>query len=129
MDQAKAAYFANLIESNHCKPKELFAVIQSVVSPPVNVLSDASSSLCESFLNYLSDKITTLRSQLSPSGVSVDPLNCHLPVSVFTTFSPVTLANLESVISKLKPTSGPGEFSTLLHFALCISGPGLAHCH
>ncbi len=46
---AKAAYFSNLIETNHCKPKVLFSIIQSVTNPSVITLPVASVALCESF--------------------------------------------------------------------------------
>jgi len=46
----KAAYFSNLIESNHSNPKVLFSVIRSVVNPSVNTLSVATNALCEDFL-------------------------------------------------------------------------------
>ncbi len=58
---AKAAYFSNLIETNHSKPKVLFSVIQSVANPSVKSLPDASDALCESFLRYFSDKIANLK--------------------------------------------------------------------
>ncbi|KAI2648261.1 putative RNA-directed DNA polymerase from transposon BS [Labeo rohita] len=57
---AKAAYFSNFIETNHSKPK-------SVVNPFVNTLPVASDVVCEGFLRYFSDKITTLRLGICPT--------------------------------------------------------------
>lgn len=64
---AKATYFSNLIIENHSRPKVLFSVINSVVNSPVNTMCTPSEALCESFLRFFINKISNLRSTISPS--------------------------------------------------------------
>ncbi len=52
MKSAKSKYFSNLIAKNHHSSKVLFSVINSVLNPPVNVISNPSVSLCEGFSKF-----------------------------------------------------------------------------
>ncbi len=56
---AKSKYFSNLIAKNHHSSKALFSVLNSVLNPPVNVISNPSVLFCEGFSRFFCDKITT----------------------------------------------------------------------
>uniref|UniRef100_A0A8C2BTF1 Reverse transcriptase domain-containing protein n=1 Tax=Cyprinus carpio TaxID=7962 RepID=A0A8C2BTF1_CYPCA len=101
---AKAAYFSNLIETNHSKPKVLFSIIQSVTNPSVNTLPVASDALCESFLRYFSDKITNLRLGVCPTlTLTISPIMSSSS-AFFDAFEPISLQELKEVIDNLKPS-------------------------
>ncbi len=102
MKSAKSKYFSNLIANNHHISKALFSVINSVLNPPVNVISNPSVSLCEGFSRFFCDKITTLRSQLQPLA-NVSPELC-CSSAIWSDFDPVSLQSLKETIDHLKPS-------------------------
>ncbi len=93
-------YFSNLIAKNHHSSKALFSVINSVLNPPVNVISNPSVSLCEGFSRFFCDKITTLRSQLQPLANVSPQLGCSS--AIWSDFDPVSLQSLKETIDNLK---------------------------
>ncbi len=124
---AKAAYFSNLIETNHSKPKVLFSIIQSVTKPSVNTVPVASVALCESFLRYFSDKITNLRLNVCPIlTLTVSPIMSSAS-AVFDAFEPINLQELKEVIGKLKPSFCSSDIIHPRFLKIIINsiGPGL----
>lgn len=94
---AKAAYFSNLIESNHSNPKVLFSVIHSVLNPSAK-LSVASDALCEDFQRFFINKITTLKTSICPK-LTLPPI---MPRTSY-------LQTLKDVEAKLKPSFCPND--------------------
>ncbi len=85
---------------NHSRPKVLFSVINSVVNPPVNTMCTASEALCESFLRFFIDKISNLRSTISPS--HTEPSIPLLHYASWDAFEPISLHLLKDTIVNTK---------------------------
>lgn len=103
---AKAAYFSNLIESNHSNPKVLFSVIHSVLNPSAK-LSVASDALCEDFQRFFINKITKLRISICPN-LTLPPIMPRTSC-VWEAFVPINLQTLKDVSAKLKPSFCPND--------------------
>lgn len=122
---AKANYFSDLILKNHSTRKILFSVINSVVNPSANTVSDASDALCESFLRHFIDKISNLRTNISSP--HTEPL-FSLPHLVFwDVFEPISLQSLKNIIVNLKPSFCPYDIihPKFLKLIVATVGPGL----
>ncbi len=127
MQTAAHAYFSNLIENNHSKPKVLFSIIQSVTNHSVNTLHVASDALCESILIYFSDKITNLRLSVCPTlTLTVSPI-LSSAFAFLDAFEPINLQKGKEVIDKLKPSFCSSDIIHPRFFTLIIDsiGPGL----
>jgi len=63
--------------------------------------------MCENFLCFFTDKVTSIRSQIAPA--ASDP-SISVPCSaVFDHFEPVTFSFLEEVVGHLKPMGSPND--------------------
>lgn len=78
---AKAAFLSDIIVA-----KVLFKIFNSVVNPRSDVLKEASTALCERFLNYFTDKIASLKALHLPAVSQVPTLRCS---SAFYQFEPI----------------------------------------
>ncbi|XP_041802630.1 uncharacterized protein LOC121613344 [Chelmon rostratus] len=100
---AKSSYISNPVSTNIRKPNVLFSVLNSIVTPQDAACVVPTSTLCNDFLSFFTDKITALRSV----PVSTDPDPCVPPLcqAAFNQFEPVSLSELSEVVHDLKPTS------------------------
>ncbi len=80
----------------------LFKTIDSVIHVPQTVCGDASSAVCENFLHFFIDKVTSTRALISPP--SYDPSVSVLCSAVFDQFEPLTLSVLHEIVGHLKPS-------------------------
>ncbi len=96
---------SEIILSNCNKPCVLFKTIVSVLHVPQTVCVDASSAVCENFLHFFIDKVTSTRAFISPP--SYDPSVSVLCSAVFDKFEPVTLPVLHEIFGQLKPSGSP----------------------
>lgn len=84
----------------------LFKVINSVLNAPQTGI-EASPALCENFLHYFIDKVTSTRALISPP--ASDP-SVFVPCSaVLDTFEPVTLPVAQEIVNHLKPSGSPDD--------------------
>ena len=68
---------------------------------------EVSIAVCENFLHFFIDKVTSIRAQISPS--AYDP-SISVPCSaVFDQFEPVTLSFLQEIVGHLKPSGSPND--------------------
>ena len=93
--EARRQYLSNLIDSNRHNPRVLFKTIVTVLNPPQPGCTEASPEMCNSFLHFFIDKVTTVRALIStPASDPSDPVPCS---AVFDVFEPVSLKALEDV--------------------------------
>ncbi len=97
---AKSSYFSQLIADNVNRPKALFDMIDSLLNPTMNSLSEVSSELCEDFLNYFTQKNYAIRTSIAPS----ESLHLQLPctTSCLSSFQPVLSHQLYDIVSTMK---------------------------
>lgn len=107
LKEAKRKYFAEIILSNCNKPRVLFQTIDSVLNVPLTVCFDASYDVCEKFLHFFIDKVTTIRAQIPPS--AYDPSIPVVCSAVFDKFEPVTLFGLQKIVGHMKPSGSPND--------------------
>lgn len=86
VQMAKAAFLSDIIVANGHNPRVLFKIFNSVVNPRSDVLREASTGLCERFLNYFTDKIASLKALHLPAVSQVPTLRCS---SAFYQFEPI----------------------------------------
>lgn len=105
--EAKRKYFSDIIVSNCHKPRVLFKVINSTLNASQTVGAEPSPPVCENFLRFFIDKVSSIRALISPS--ASDP-SVFLPCSaVFDSFEPVTLAFVQEIVGGLKPSGSPND--------------------
>ena len=85
----------------------LFKVINSALNAPQTVGIEASSAVCEKFLHFFTDKVTSTRALISPP--AIDP-SVSVPCSAgLDTFEPVTLPFVQEIVGRMKPSGSPDE--------------------
>ena len=103
--EAKADYFAQLINTQAHRPRVLFKTIHSFLNPAVNPAD--TSITCEEFLKFFIEKIDNIRLNISP--VNPLPPQTLEPISPFQRFSLVSSSQLSDVVSLLKPSFCPSD--------------------
>ena len=99
--EAKRKHFTNLISNSSSNPRKLWSSLNSLLSrSPVSrslPYSSSSSSLASSFMQFFSDKILKLKSNIISDSISphCDPIS--LPPAL-SQFSPATEAEVRSAI-------------------------------
>ena len=78
-----------------------------MLNSPLSTCIDASTEVCEKFLCYFIDKISTIRASISPP--SFDPSIDLTCTAVFQQFEPVSLSSLSDIVAQLKPSSCPTD--------------------
>uniref|UniRef100_A0A3B3HMF5 Reverse transcriptase domain-containing protein n=1 Tax=Oryzias latipes TaxID=8090 RepID=A0A3B3HMF5_ORYLA len=102
---AKQEYLANIIVLNQHNPRVLFKMIDSVLNPPQAVSLEASTDLCNMFLQFFNNKVSNIRAGITlPSS---DPSTCVLCPAVFREFEPASLQFLNELVSQSKPSGSP----------------------
>uniref|UniRef100_A0A8C5AN71 Reverse transcriptase domain-containing protein n=1 Tax=Gadus morhua TaxID=8049 RepID=A0A8C5AN71_GADMO len=105
--EAKRKYFSEIILLNSHKPRVLFKVINSALNAPQALQIEGSPAVCEDFLRFFIDKVTSARALISPP--AIDP-SVSAPCSVFLEmFEPVTLSFVEEIVGHLKPSGSPAD--------------------
>ena len=104
---AKTEYLSLLVSTNVHKPQVLFNVFDSLVNPCDIVCVEPSPSLCEDFLKYFVNKISTLRSALPQP--AQDPSAPIASSAVFNQFEPVTTSELTRIVKHLRPANCPTD--------------------
>ena len=107
VSESRRKYFANIVLSSCHKPRVLFKTINSVLNAPQTTGLEASPAVCEAFLNFFIEKVTSIRALISPP--TNDPSVLVPAPAVFDTFLPVTLASLQEIIDKMKPSGSPND--------------------
>lgn len=100
---ARSDYFRQLITMNKKKPQVLFDTINSVVCPavpPAPVFCKADSN---KFRSFFIDKIQDIKAQL-PTLLYCTPDAVQLVPHEWSSFSPVTRANVSALITRMKPS-------------------------
>lgn len=103
--ETKRQYLSELILSNCNKPHVLFKTIDSVLNVPQIVCIDDSLAVCDHFLHFFIDKVTSTRALISPS--AHDPSIPVLCTAVFDRFELITLSGLQEIIEHSKPSGSP----------------------
>lgn len=104
---AKRNPFSNIIFSNYNKPQVLFKITDSVVNPPQIVGIEPSPAICETFLNFLIEKVSSSRTSITFP--AYDP-SILVPCSaIFDEFEPVTMSLLQEIVGHLKPSGSPSD--------------------
>ena len=103
--EARREYLSNIIESNCHNPRVLFKTIETVFNSPKPMCTEASPEMCNSFLDFFTDKVATARALIStPVPDPSDPVPCS---AVLALFEPVSLKVLEDVVGQIKPSGSP----------------------
>ena len=121
--KARTCFFSQLISSNKHNPRILFDTINALVSPSGPQASVSSKSDCDEFLHFFVNKIRDVRTNILPSL----PQNsaCHLPPAHFwSTFKPVTLNDIISLLQTLKPSSCPMDVVPTVLFVQAFDSIG-----
>ncbi len=104
---AKRKRLSDIILSNCHKPRILFKTIDSVLNTPQSVCMEASPAVCENFLHFFIDKVSSTRALISPS--AYDPSISVTCSAVFNQFEPVTLSSLQEIVGHMKPSGSPND--------------------
>lgn len=102
--EAKSNYFSHIIAKNANRPKVLFKTINSVLNPVAFSVPVVNPETCTQFSEFFIQKIQDIRSHLPSPDIDKDNFQLVLPSSSFTTFEPVSLAELRKIISQMKLT-------------------------
>uniref|UniRef100_A0A8C6VWY4 Reverse transcriptase domain-containing protein n=1 Tax=Nothobranchius furzeri TaxID=105023 RepID=A0A8C6VWY4_NOTFU len=87
---ARVAFFSSLVSQSKGNPKVLFNTISSIVSPASPTASIHSVADCENFLCFFVDKVSKVRSSISPSALSL-PLPTPTRHIILDSFAPLSL--------------------------------------
>jgi len=98
----KAKYLSDVINKNGHKPYVLFRTINSVLHTPKYLMHEESTVICEKFLHFFVNKITTIRASISPP--ASDPSIFTECAAVFSEFEPVSIVALNDIVNHLKPS-------------------------
>uniref|UniRef100_A0A8C6PYD4 Reverse transcriptase domain-containing protein n=1 Tax=Nothobranchius furzeri TaxID=105023 RepID=A0A8C6PYD4_NOTFU len=111
VENARSSFFSNLICQNKNNPKVLFDTISSIVSSPPQQAQLSSADDCNRFLHFFANKVLNLRSSIPPA---LAPSGGKAPQcsESFTSFSPITLNDLTSIISQMKLSSCSSDILT-----------------
>lgn len=124
--KAKAKHLSDLISKHSGRPKILFSTINSVVKPPVSPDIEASTDICEEFLNFFIKKIDNIRNQF-PLSPPVMLSGCSSVTASFHQFQHMSLEELSNLIKPMKPTSTSQESvpSSIIKDAFDTVGPSI----
>ncbi|XP_013871818.1 RNA-directed DNA polymerase from mobile element jockey [Austrofundulus limnaeus] len=102
---SKKEHFSNVILSHSHNPGVLFTTIDSFLNSPHTAGLEASAQLCNNFMQFFIDKVTSIRASiLRPDS---DPSVCKPCSVVFNQFEPVSLSLLEDMVAQIKPSGSP----------------------
>ncbi len=119
--EPKRKYFSDIVLLNCHKSCVLFEVINSALNAPQTVRIEASPAVCENFLHFFTDKVTSTRALISPP--AFDP-SVTVPCSaVLDAFEPVTLPFVQQIVGHLKPSGSPDD--TVFKEVFPTVGPSL----
>lgn len=106
-ERCKRNHFSDIILSNSHKPRVLFDTINLVLNAPQTTCMEASTTVCENFMHFFIDKVSSVRALISPP--AYDPSVSVPCTAVFNQFEPVTLSFLQEVVGRLKPSGSPND--------------------
>ncbi len=103
--KARTTYFSRLIDSNKNNSRTLFNTIDKLVSPAPPPVLVFSNDNCELFLSFFINKISDIRSRISPCGA----LESNYPscAPILSNFSPVSWEQLTATVSRMCPSTSP----------------------
>ena len=84
----------------------MFKTIGSVLNAQP-VCMEASPAVCENFLHFFIDKVSSAKALISPS--TNDPSISFTCSAVFDQFEPVTLSCLQETVGQLRPSGSPND--------------------
>uniref|UniRef100_A0A8C7WVE9 Reverse transcriptase domain-containing protein n=1 Tax=Oryzias sinensis TaxID=183150 RepID=A0A8C7WVE9_9TELE len=104
--QARSTFFQKLISMNKRNPKTLFNIINTLTSPSYSQLPNLSQSDCNTFLQTFSARISNVGHNIPPL-VGARPPPSPKFSQTWSNFFPVTVEDIHSLLSKIKPSSCP----------------------
>ncbi|XP_034095551.1 uncharacterized protein LOC117561933 [Gymnodraco acuticeps] len=117
---AKTAYLSTIFTDPSNNPRTLFSTVNKLLKPRADTLPSSTSTLCSSFLQFFSDKITAINLSLSTasdthtsppasSATISPPISLDLPIlpphGRLSQFTLVTHPEIVKLISSSKPTT------------------------
>uniref|UniRef100_A0A8C6K7Y3 Reverse transcriptase domain-containing protein n=1 Tax=Nothobranchius furzeri TaxID=105023 RepID=A0A8C6K7Y3_NOTFU len=123
---ARVSFFSNLVSQSKGNPKVLFNTISSIVSPASPTASIHSVADCENFLSFFVDKVSKVKSSISPSALSL-PLATPTRPIILDSFAPVSLPELTKLVNSMKTSACPLHIlpSSLFKSAFQSIGPSV----
>ena len=102
---ARAAYFANLIETSKRNSRVLFKTINNIVNSPLPPVPVYSNEDCNGFLRFFVGKVADVRASITPS---LTPLPTS-PVrqATLNSLSGISLHDLTDLVSSMKSSTSP----------------------
>lgn len=107
--QARSAYFRQLISLNKNNPQTVFDTINNIVSPQMSQIQVYSASDCNKILMYFVNKVQDVRANICLSD-EVQTINTIPPSHTWSTFSRVSLEDIQILLKKIKPSACPLDF-------------------
>uniref|UniRef100_A0A3P9J3F2 Reverse transcriptase domain-containing protein n=1 Tax=Oryzias latipes TaxID=8090 RepID=A0A3P9J3F2_ORYLA len=104
--QARSAYFSKLISTNRKNPKVVFSTLDSLVSPCASKFPKLSQPDCSSFLQGFLAKVLDVGANIPPLASVQLSQSLQCPQS-WSNFSPVTVEDVHSLLTWIKPSSCP----------------------
>lgn len=121
--KARTCFFSQLISLNKHNPRILFDTINKIVSPSSPQATVSSKSACNDFLHFFVNKIRDVRINISPSLSQISA--CDLsPAHCWSTFTPVTLHDITSLLHSLNPSSCPMDVVPTVIFVQAFDSIG-----
>ncbi len=103
----KSKYLSAVIANNCHNPCVLFKTVDSILNSPLSTYHEASTEVCEKFLQFFTSKITNITTNISPPSFDNSiPVTCS---AVLQQFEPVTLPALKVIVFKLKLAHCPTD--------------------
>lgn len=124
MNNTRKQYFSQLISSSKRNPKILFDTINSIVSPISPQVPFFSKAESNNFLYFFVDKIKEVRANLSPQTgyfTGCEPP----PTQIWSSFELVSLNDISTLLSKMKPSSCPVDVLPTVLFKKVFDVTGL----
>uniref|UniRef100_A0A672G1H3 Reverse transcriptase domain-containing protein n=1 Tax=Salarias fasciatus TaxID=181472 RepID=A0A672G1H3_SALFA len=104
VENARSNYIRQLVAANKKNPKVLFDTINSFICPAAPVTPVFIEADSHAFLNFFADKIKKLKDNMPPpqcgASAAAEPIS-----SLWSTFEPVTLADVLALVNKTKLSS------------------------
>lgn len=102
--EAYRQHLSKLIQANCHNPNVLLKTIYSVLKPPQPICTGTSLEMCNRFLQYFSDQVSTARALISNTVPHLTQLSIP-PCKLF--FEAISLTFLEKVLHQMEPCSSP----------------------
>ncbi|CAM4708618.1 unnamed protein product [Leuciscus chuanchicus] len=109
LNSARSSHYSSVIQSGSNSPKTLFSTINKLLKPMDTISNSFTTSKCDLFLSFFKTKIDNIHNQLAHSTPypTPGPPPPSPPSHFLSSFTPITEAEVSTIISSMKPSTSP----------------------